>query len=49
MIRTFKVLSALLSYPSSDLQEAAGEMRRVLQVEAIVSPAVLADLDGLIG
>ena len=49
MIRTFKVLSALLSYPTSDLQEAAGEMRRALDSEAIVSPAVLADLDRLIG
>ncbi len=49
MIRTFKVLSALLSYPTSDLQKAAGEMRRALHDEAIVSPAVLAELDGLIG
>jgi len=49
MIRTFKVLSALLSYPTSELQEAVSEMRRALDSEAIVSPATLADLDGLIG
>ncbi len=49
MTRTFKVLSALLSYPTGDLQKAAGEMRQALRGEAIVSPAVLSELDGLIG
>lgn len=49
MVRTFKVLSALLSYPTSDLQKAAGEMRSALRGEAIVSPAVLANLERLIG
>ncbi|MEQ8701765.1 MAG: nitrate reductase molybdenum cofactor assembly chaperone [Bauldia litoralis] len=48
MVRTFKVLSALLSYPTRDLQKAAGEMRSALR-GAIVSPAVLADLERLIG
>ena len=49
MVRTFKVLSALLSYPTSDLQKAVGEMRSALRGEAIVSPTVLADLERLIG
>ncbi|OLP45006.1 nitrate reductase molybdenum cofactor assembly chaperone [Rhizobium oryziradicis] len=39
MIRTFKALSALLSYPSSDLQEAIPLIRKVLVAEALLTPA----------
>lgn len=49
MVATFKALSALLSYPTSELQQAAGEIRGVVHAEAIVSPATLGDLDRLIG
>jgi nitrate reductase delta subunit len=41
MTRTFKVLSALLSYPTAELQQAAGEMRAVLDAEKLLPPAVL--------
>jgi len=49
MIRTFKALSALLSYPSTDLQEAMSEIREilafenVLPVEAVVAMEPLLD------
>ena len=39
MIRTFKALSALLSYPSSDLQEAIPLIRKVFVSEALLTPA----------
>lgn len=39
MIRTFKALSALLSYPSRDLQEAIPLIREVLVSEALLIPA----------
>ena len=39
MIRTFKALSALLSYPSVDLQEAIPDIRDILAAEAILPPA----------
>ena len=39
MIRTFKALSALLSYPSRDLQEAIPLIRKVLVSEALLTPA----------
>jgi nitrate reductase molybdenum cofactor assembly chaperone NarJ/NarW len=44
MIRTFKALSALLSYPSVDLQRAIPEIRDVLTGEAVLSPAHIAAL-----
>jgi nitrate reductase delta subunit len=34
--RTFKVLSALLSYPSSELQAASEELREVLRSEGLI-------------
>ena len=37
MIRTFKVLSALISYPSVELQAAAPDMRAALRDEGIIS------------
>ena len=39
MIRTFKALSALLSYPSGDLQAAIPAIRDLFVEEAILSPA----------
>jgi nitrate reductase molybdenum cofactor assembly chaperone NarJ/NarW len=41
MTRTFKVLSALLSYPTAELQQAAGEMRVVPETENLLSASVL--------
>ena len=48
MTKTFKVLSALLSYPTEDLQEAAGELRAALHEEALLSPATQAALERFI-
>ena len=48
MTRTFKVLSALLSYPTADLQAAAGELRASLKAEAIVPQDFAGPLDSLI-
>jgi nitrate reductase delta subunit len=47
MVATFKVLSALLSYPTAELQQAAGELRAVLDHEAMVPPALRNRLDAL--
>lgn len=49
MAKTFKVLSALLSYPTAELQEAAGELGETLAVEALLAPAARRGLDRLIG
>ncbi len=48
MTRTFKVLSALLSYPTAELQAAAGELRAALDEEALVSSALRDGLDVLL-
>jgi nitrate reductase molybdenum cofactor assembly chaperone NarJ/NarW len=48
MARTFKVLSALLSYPAEELQEAAEELRAALLDEALLPEATQADVDRLI-
>jgi nitrate reductase delta subunit len=45
---TFKVLSALLSYPTSELQEAAPELIKALDREAAVPPGVRRGLDKLL-
>jgi nitrate reductase delta subunit len=37
MIATFKALSALLSYPSTELQQSAGELRAAIAGEGIVT------------
>jgi nitrate reductase delta subunit len=47
-MKTFKVLSALLTYPSVEHQQAAAEMHAVLDREAIVPMAERAALHGLI-
>jgi nitrate reductase delta subunit len=41
MTRTFKVLSALICYPTAELQRAAGDMRAVLQAENLLPAPVL--------
>ncbi|MFC7704224.1 nitrate reductase molybdenum cofactor assembly chaperone [Plastorhodobacter daqingensis] len=47
-MRTFKALSALLSYPSADLQAAVPAVRDILAAEAVLPPAQLAGLDPLL-
>ena len=46
--RTFKVLSALLSYPSEDLRSATEELKDVLRTEGIVSGGQLTRLESFI-
>jgi nitrate reductase delta subunit len=48
MAGTFKALSALISYPSEELQGAAAELRATLDAEALVPPALRNELDALI-
>jgi nitrate reductase molybdenum cofactor assembly chaperone NarJ/NarW len=48
MTKTFKVLSALLAYPTTELQEAASECRDVIAAERLVPGAIRRQLDGLI-
>ncbi len=48
MARTFKALSALLAYPSVDLQRATHELRGVIETEALVPAAVRRQLDVLL-
>lgn len=47
-MKTFKVLSALLSYPTAEMQAAAGELRAALDAEAVLPPALRNQLDTLI-
>jgi nitrate reductase molybdenum cofactor assembly chaperone NarJ/NarW len=47
MAKTFKALSALLSYPTVELQQAVGELRAVIETEALVPAAVRRQLDTL--
>jgi nitrate reductase delta subunit len=46
--RTFKVLSALLTYPSVEMQAAAMEMREVVRTEGLLGGRDLAALERLI-
>ena len=48
MTRTFKVLSALLAYPTAELQAAAAECRDAIAAERLLPRAVRRDLDALI-
>lgn len=48
MAKTFKVLSALLSYPSVELQQAAAELRAVVETEALVPAAIRRQLGVLL-
>ncbi len=44
MIRTFKALSALLSYPSAELQAAIPAIGKILAEEAVLTPAQVKSL-----
>ena len=46
--KTFKVLSALLSYPTTELQQAARELAAALDAEALITGHVRAALQRLI-
>lgn len=48
MIRSLRALSALLAYPSEELQANVGEIRRALEVERVVPPAGRAALAPLL-
>ena len=48
MCKTFKILSLLLSYPSEEIQAAAGEMKTVLGAEKLVPDHVMKGLCGLL-
>jgi len=48
MRKTFKALSALLSYPDEDLRNAAPELRNVIDEEALLPPENRRFLDALI-
>lgn len=48
MARTFKALSALLTYPTAELQQAAEEIRGAIATEALVPARERAALDQLI-
>lgn len=48
MSQTLKALSALLTYPSAELQRAAGGLRAVLVAEGLLKGAVVGQLDTLI-
>ncbi len=47
-MKTLKVFSALLSYPTAELIEAASEMKAVLSTEALLPPNHLAAVSALI-
>ena len=48
MIATYKVLSALLSYPTAELQAAAREMRLAMHSERLLPPQNRVSVDALI-
>src|SRR5262249_18310487 len=48
MVKTFKVLSALLTYPSAELQQATNEMRMALEIDGLLPGAVADQIDRLI-
>lgn len=48
MAKTFKALSALLGYPSAELQQATGDLRAVIETEALIPALVRRQLDGLL-
>lgn len=45
MTKTFKALSALLTYPSEDLQAAVGGIRDIIRSENIVDPKVCDEME----
>ena len=48
MLMTFKALSALLSYPTAELQAATGEVRAALEAERLLPPAAVGALEPLL-
>jgi nitrate reductase delta subunit len=48
MSKTFKALSALLTYPTAELQQAMDELRAALDTEGLLPPAIARRLDRLI-
>ncbi len=48
MAKTFKVVSALLAYPTAELQDAAAELRHVLDGEGLLRSSARTQLDSLI-
>ncbi len=48
MSNTFKALSALLSYPTRELKDAAGEIAEIIRVEALAPRWAVSRLDRLI-
>jgi len=48
MSRTLKALSALLTYPTADLQQAAGEIGAALAVDKLIPRHIGADLQKLV-
>jgi nitrate reductase delta subunit len=48
MVRTFKASSALLSYPTAELQQAADELRAALSADKLLPAAIAAQLEHLI-
>ncbi len=48
MARTFKVLSALLAYPTEELQEASPEIRAVVADEGLLAGRAASALNRLI-
>ena len=48
MNRAFKALSALLTYPTAELQLAAGEIREVLDVETLIPARIRDQLQNLL-
>ena len=48
MAKTFKALSAVLSYPSVELQQVVGDLRAVVETEALVPAAIRRQLDVLL-
>jgi len=48
MTKTYKALSALLSYPGAELKAAADDIRNILRAEALAPDWALGQIDGLI-
>lgn len=47
-MKTFRALSALLAYPSTDLQEAVPAIRQVIAAEGVIPPGQATALDPLL-
>jgi nitrate reductase delta subunit len=48
MSRTFKAFSALLTYPTAELQQAADELAAALDADGLLPPAIARHVSGLI-